>query len=75
MLAGMNTAVSFFGGNILAYAIIGPVLVKYGAAFGKPMIPEGEPGYEKWGKMVNYISLTLKDPKNAPSPRYWLLWP
>ncbi|RPA85009.1 OPT superfamily oligopeptide transporter [Ascobolus immersus RN42] len=88
MLAGMNTAVSFFSGNIICWAIIGPILIKTGTAVGKPFgYAPDEPGYEKWHRRVNYMSLTgVADPsdptgmtklslKDAPSPRYWLLWP
>jgi hypothetical protein len=85
MLAGMNTAVSFFSGNLICWAIIGPILVHTGHAVGKtfPGMEPGVPGYEKWSRRRNYMSLTpLIDMdgnkislKDAPSPRYWLLWP
>lgn len=75
MLVGLNPAISFFGGNILAWGLIGPLLVRTGAAFGKPRYAVGDEGYEKWHRSINYMSMSLTDPKNAPSPRYWLLWP
>lgn len=70
MLVGLNPAISFFAGNILAWGIIGPTLVRYGAAWGKPASAD-----PKWEGYINFYSFNLDDPKNAPSPRYWLLWP
>jgi len=70
MLVGLNPAISFFAGNILAWGIIGPTLVRYGAAWGKPASAD-----PKWEGYINFYSFGLDDPKNAPSPRYWLLWP
>ncbi|RPA81593.1 OPT superfamily oligopeptide transporter [Ascobolus immersus RN42] len=70
MLVGLNPAISFFAGNILAWGIIGPTLVRYGVAWGKPASTD-----PKWEGYINFYSFSLEDPKNAPSPRYWLLWP
>lgn len=67
VLSGMNASLSFFGGSVLAWALIGPLIVHYGAAFGK-LHSEEYPGY--W----NYASLSMTDPVNKPSPRYWNLW-
>ncbi|BFZ56735.1 hypothetical protein PYCC9005_003783 [Savitreella phatthalungensis] len=66
VLSGLNASWSFFGGSVLAWALIGPLTVKYGATFGvkNPDIPG----------MVAYTSLKLKDPIHRPSPRYWNLW-
>jgi uncharacterized oligopeptide transporter (OPT) family protein len=75
MLVGMNPALSFFGGGVLAWGIIGPALVHNGAAFGYATFSEGDPGYEKWAGLVSFSSFNLPDPKNNPSPRYWMLWP
>jgi uncharacterized oligopeptide transporter (OPT) family protein len=75
MLVGVNPALSFFGGGVLAWGIIGPALVHNGAAFGYAWYSEGDPEYEKWAPLVNFNSFTLPDPKNHPSPRYWMLWP
>lgn len=66
-LTGMNASWSFFGGAILSYGIIAPALVTTGKAFGKPFSDE-VPEY------INYMSMSLKDPINEPSPRYWLMW-
>ncbi|KIJ61696.1 hypothetical protein HYDPIDRAFT_31028 [Hydnomerulius pinastri MD-312] len=63
MLTGINASYSFLGGSFLAWAIIGPVI-----AFGIPA-DESIPGY------MNYASMSLADPVNHPSPRYWLVWP
>ncbi|KAF8244683.1 OPT superfamily oligopeptide transporter [Wilcoxina mikolae CBS 423.85] len=78
MLTGVNPSLSFFGGGILAWGIIGPALVHNGMAHGVALFAKGHPGYEKWGGergLISFNSFALKDPKNAPSPRYWLLWP
>ncbi|KAI9814903.1 MAG: hypothetical protein M1832_005631 [Thelocarpon impressellum] len=73
MLVGLNPAYSFFGGSVLAWGIIGPLLVHYGVAHGVPALgPDGDP---KWQDYMTFASFKLADPKNAPSPRYWLLWP
>lgn len=67
ILSGVNASLSFFGGSVLAWGLIGPLTVRYGAAFGKPF----DPDYPGW---MNYNSLSLKDPVHKPSPRYWNLW-
>ncbi|KAH8646364.1 OPT oligopeptide transporter [Xylariales sp. PMI_506] len=71
VLSGMNASLSFFGGSVLAWALIGPLTVKYGAAFGKPMVADDDgnnlfPGY------MNYNSFS--NATVTPSPRYWNLW-
>ncbi|KAI6797705.1 oligopeptide transporter [Hortaea werneckii] len=72
VLVGMNTAFSFFGGSVIAWAIIGPTLVHYGAAFGEQVDPEDP----KWNRYVSYAGMTGDAAsKVAPSPRFWMLWP
>ncbi|GIZ42990.1 hypothetical protein CKM354_000623600 [Cercospora kikuchii] len=72
MLVGLNTAISFFGGSVLAWGIIGPLLVRCNAAVG---ISLGEPG-SKWENYISFRSLGKNaSSKDAPSPRFWLLWP
>lgn len=68
MLTGINASYSFFGGAFLAWGIIAPALITTGKAFGEAVSPE-YPGY------MNYMGMVLDDPVNAPSPRYWLVWP
>ncbi|KAG9087881.1 hypothetical protein FRC06_002323 [Ceratobasidium sp. 370] len=68
MLSGLNASWSFMLGSILAWAVIGPVLVKQGKAFGTPH----SGGIAGW---IGYTSMSSKDYINKPSPRYWLLWP
>ncbi|KAG0636378.1 OPT oligopeptide transporter protein-domain-containing protein [Tuber brumale] len=75
MLVGLNPAISFFAGSVLAWGIIGPTLVHNGMAYGVQMFSEGDPGYDRWKDLVSFYSFNLKDPINHPSPRYWLLWP
>ncbi|KAM3422317.1 hypothetical protein BST61_g2676 [Cercospora zeina] len=71
MLVGLNTAISFYAGSIIAWGIIGPTLVHYNAAFGIDAASS-----EKWQGYVSFASLgTAASTKDTPSPRYWLLWP
>ncbi len=52
-------------------AIIGPILVTKGLAFGMPA--SEDPG---WASLMNYASLSSEfTTVDHPSPRYWLLWP
>lgn len=72
MLVGLNTAISFYAGSILAWGIIGPSLVNQGAAFGMALVPDDP----HWGGYVSFASLgTAASTKDTPSPRFWLLWP
>ncbi|KAG0707878.1 OPT oligopeptide transporter protein-domain-containing protein [Suillus ampliporus] len=68
MLTGINASYSFLGGSFLAWAILGPIIVAKGLAFGSVANPS-IPGY------MNYMGMSLTDPIHHPSPRYWLLWP
>ena len=72
MLVGLNVSISFFAGSVLAWGIIGPLLVHFNMAFGKLV----EPGDPHWGEVVSFSSFSGKySSKDTPSPRYWLLWP
>lgn len=72
ILVGLNTAWSLMAGSITGYGIIGPVLVKYGAAEGVAY-DETDP---IWGGYISYNSMGMSAiTSNTPSPRYWLLWP
>lgn len=68
MLTGINASYSFYGGAVLAWGIIGPALVTTGKAFGQAYYPE-------YPEYINFMNMVLEDPVNAPSPRYWLVWP
>ncbi|KAI0743453.1 OPT oligopeptide transporter [Daedaleopsis nitida] len=70
MLSGLNASWSFFGGSILAWGIIAPSLVKNGLAVGLSVSDEFP--------LVSYNALSFENQSDfteAPSPRYWLLWP
>ncbi|RPD53002.1 OPT oligopeptide transporter [Lentinus tigrinus ALCF2SS1-7] len=70
LLVPINSSISFVGGSALAWAIIGPALVATNRAFGTPLSSTGDfPGY------INYANMVLDDPVNAPSPKYWMIWP
>ncbi|KAI9701688.1 MAG: hypothetical protein M1820_006316 [Bogoriella megaspora] len=72
ILVGLNTAVSFFGGSVLAWGIIGPALVHNNAAFGVQVVDDDP----RWANYISFASLGTKaSNKDTPSPRYWLLWP
>ncbi|KAL0944713.1 oligopeptide transporter [Colletotrichum truncatum] len=68
MLIGMNSACSMMGGAILAWGLIGPVLVHYGECVGIDVSDD----MPEWKGTYSFTSLS--NPRN-PSPRYWLLWP
>ncbi|KAI0976478.1 OPT oligopeptide transporter protein-domain-containing protein [Xylaria arbuscula] len=70
ILIGLNAAISLFGGAVLAWAIIGPVLVHYGECIGKQLYPDDP----YWDSLYTFSSLHNLG-KEKPSPRYWLLWP
>jgi hypothetical protein len=87
MLVGLNVAISYFVGSVLAwYAVLpraslaysncfrgiaGPILVSRGLAFGTPASDD-----PKWSALISYFSLGREfTTAEHPSPRYWLLWP
>jgi uncharacterized oligopeptide transporter (OPT) family protein len=59
MLVTLNSCISFLGGAILAWGIIGPITVSTGLTAGI----ESSPGVWNYGSA------------KAGTPRYWLLWP
>ncbi|KAI8821685.1 OPT oligopeptide transporter protein-domain-containing protein [Fimicolochytrium jonesii] len=78
MLSGMNASASLAFGSFLAWGLIGPMLVANGLAFGGPKqllmgMEPTDPGFEP--DYIHYMAAITADPKNAPSPRYWMLWP
>ncbi|KAF1819139.1 oligopeptide transporter [Dissoconium aciculare CBS 342.82] len=79
MLVGLNPAISFFGGSVLSWAIIGPALIAQKMAFaGHPYGDATDPeSYDpQWSSYSVYFSLSKTFTKpDHPSPRYWLLWP
>ncbi|KAI1804307.1 oligopeptide transporter [Daldinia bambusicola] len=70
ILIGMNSALSMFGGAVLAWGIIGPLLVHYGECIGKRQV-EDDPRWADWYSFASLSNLGHE----TPSPRYWLLWP
>ena len=72
MLIGLNSAISLFAGSVLAWGLIGPLLVHYGVCIGKAAGGEDP----KWAPLMTFTSLSHIGAKGwVPSPRYWLLWP
>ncbi|KAK4465067.1 OPT oligopeptide transporter protein-domain-containing protein [Cladorrhinum samala] len=70
ILIGLNPAISMFGGAVLAWGLIGPLLVHYGECIGRQI----EPDDPKWDSYYSFTSLSELG-RRTPSPRYWLLWP
>ncbi|KAH9942458.1 OPT oligopeptide transporter [Epithele typhae] len=70
LLVPINSSISFVGGSALGWAIIGPALVATNLAFGSPGSKTGE-----FPEYINYANMVLDDPVNAPSPKYWMIWP
>lgn len=72
MIVGLNTAISFFAGSVIAWGIIGPILVATKTCFG---IAWADPD-SHWAPLVSFASLSSEfATKDTPSPRFWLLWP
>ncbi|KAF5693556.1 metal-nicotianamine transporter YSL11 [Fusarium denticulatum] len=70
ILVGLNAAISWWGGTVVAWGLIGPLLVHYGECIG---IAVGE---GKWEGITRFSVMTgVDDPDYVPSPRYWMLWP
>ncbi|KAH9219269.1 OPT oligopeptide transporter protein-domain-containing protein [Leptodontidium sp. 2 PMI_412] len=76
ILSGMNASLSFFLGDVLAWALIGPLTVKYGETHGQPVDEETYPGWMSYGKMsaTKFKGAPTLSQKVWPSPRYWNLW-
>ncbi|KAK2772821.1 hypothetical protein FQN52_006918 [Onygenales sp. PD_12] len=71
MLVGINVALSYTMGSVLAWGIIGPYLVSHDMAFGEPASTD-----EQWLNLTSYSSLSKEfATASHPSPRYWMLWP
>lgn len=70
ILIGLNPAISMFGGAVLAWGLIGPLLVHYGECIGIQRAPEDP----QWDSLYSFASLSGLGTR-LPSPRYWLLWP
>ncbi|KAH7156098.1 OPT oligopeptide transporter protein-domain-containing protein [Dactylonectria macrodidyma] len=72
ILVGLNAAISWWGGTVFAWGILGPILVHKGICIG---IQRGEPG-TRWEGLMTFNSLAgTTDPDYVPSPRFWFLWP
>ncbi|OJJ01958.1 hypothetical protein ASPVEDRAFT_52766 [Aspergillus versicolor CBS 583.65] len=68
MLIDLNASLSYVFGSILAWGILGPVLVAKGAAVGVPSDPTNP-------DLVTYNAFVAGQFVTSPSPRYWILWP
>ncbi|CAH0054458.1 unnamed protein product [Clonostachys solani] len=68
MLIDLNASLSYLLGTVLAWGIIGPILVARGEATGIPYDPTNL-------DLITYNAFVPDQLKTAPSPRYWILWP
>ncbi|KAK0668193.1 putative transporter [Cercophora samala] len=69
ILIGLNPAISMFAGAVIAWGLIGPLLVHYGECIGIQLSEDPQwDSYYSFASLRNLGSVT-------PSPRYWLLWP
>ncbi|KAK2686641.1 hypothetical protein QWA68_015256 [Fusarium oxysporum] len=72
ILVGPNPAFSWFFGSVVAWGLVGPLLVHYGECVGAPI---GTPG-GIWEHRVTYNALAQIGAEGwVSSPRYWFLWP
>lgn len=80
ILVGLNTAFSWWGGTVIAWGLIGPLLIHYGECVGtRPYLDNPEVSQlvrDRWGVVAGFSKMTgIEDPDFIPSPRYWMLWP
>lgn len=68
MLIDLNASLSYLVGSVLAWGIIGPIIVAKGEAIGVPIDPTNP-------DLVIYNAFILEQLKTTPSPRCWILWP
>ncbi|RTE73118.1 hypothetical protein BHE90_012469 [Fusarium euwallaceae] len=68
MLIDLNASLSYLLGTVLAWGVIGPILVAKGEAIGIPYDPTNP-------KLITYNAFIAEQLKASPSPRYWVLWP
>lgn len=72
ILVGLNAAISWFGGTVFAFGILGPILVHYGECIGVQDYPDDP----KWSSIYNFNDMSnISEDNFTPSPRYWFLWP
>lgn len=78
ILVGLNTALSWFFGTVVAYGLIGPLLIHYDECTGiRPNLSNKTDPLvmERWGVVANFGSMSNLDTVEKYSPRYWMLWP
>jgi hypothetical protein len=65
MLIGLNSAISLFAGSVLAWGLIGPLLVHYGVCIGKAAGGDDP----KWAPLMSFTSLShIGEAGWTPSP-------
>ncbi|KNZ44557.1 hypothetical protein VP01_903g4 [Puccinia sorghi] len=70
ILTGLNASISFYLGSLLAWGVIGPILIAKKIAFGYQKFPETYPEIYEYQSLSSTFTSTTH-----PSARYWLLWP
>lgn len=68
MLIDLNASLSYLGGTVFAWAIVGPITVKTGATAGLAY-------NKKYPDLITYNAFDPRSFATKPSPRYWLLFP
>ncbi|KAJ0348854.1 hypothetical protein KNSL1_005262, partial [Colletotrichum chrysophilum] len=67
-LIDLNAALSYLLGTVLAWGVVGPIIVHKGAAVGIPYVPD-------YPELLTYNAFIPTQFSTTPSPRYWMLWP
>ncbi|CAI0649288.1 unnamed protein product [Colletotrichum noveboracense] len=67
-LIDLNAALSYLLGTVLAWGVVGPIIVHKGAAVGMPYAPD-------YPELLTYNAFIPTQFSTPPSPRYWMLWP
>ncbi|KAF4938568.1 putative metal-nicotianamine transporter YSL7 [Colletotrichum fructicola] len=67
-LIDLNAASSYLLGTVLAWGVVGPIIVHKGAAVGIPYAPD-------YPELLTYNAFIPTQFSTTPSPRYWMLWP
>lgn len=65
-LIDLNAALSYLLGTVLAWGVVGPIIVDRGAAIGIPYAPD-------YPELLTYNAFILTQFSTTPSPRYWML--
>jgi uncharacterized oligopeptide transporter (OPT) family protein len=74
MLLDINVCTSVFAGSLLAYAILGPILVHTGECILDQAEPTAGPDWARYMDSQG-AGTYLHDGQYVPSPYMWVIWP